>query len=77
MSVFIVAEGGVNLKQGGTQWVSIPVNAKAAAVGWHMLELKANPSVSWHARVYSYLRVFWRWWGSCAPMWCTSPMAAR
>ena len=44
-----VAEGSLAVKAGGTQWVRVPVAAKAEAADWMMLELKKNPALSWHA----------------------------
>ncbi|MBE7464162.1 MAG: FAD-dependent oxidoreductase [Planctomycetes bacterium] len=45
-----VAEGSVVLQPGGAQWVTLPVNVAITQRGWHMLELKANPAVHWHAQ---------------------------
>lgn len=43
-----LAEGSIAIKAGGTQWVQFPLSATIAEDGWHMLELKKNPLVSWH-----------------------------
>lgn len=44
-----VGEGTVAVAAGGTQWVRIPVSAAVASADWHMLELRKNDAIQWHA----------------------------
>ncbi|HYF48176.1 MAG TPA: FAD-dependent oxidoreductase, partial [Planctomycetota bacterium] len=43
----VIAEGAVQVKSGGTQWVRIPVNSRIDSDDWSLLEIKKNPSLQW------------------------------